>query len=106
MTNVPLRWRRWATNAMRRMFVFRSSFAETETLRQVLAHDIAVEELDRHVGVGEFLLEDVSDRGLARAGQPGEPDHYASVSIYLLHMNPFRRICNCRSGDGQTVVTS
>jgi hypothetical protein len=34
----------------------------------------------------------VGDSGLARAGKPGKPDHYASVSIYLLHMSPFQRI--------------
>src|SRR5665809_47791 len=69
--------------------------AETETFGKVLAHDVTVKQLDRHVCIGQLLLENVSDRGLSRTRKPSEPDHYTAVSIDLLHTNPFQGVVGC-----------
>ena len=46
---------------------------ETEPLRQVLAHLVAVEQLDPPAPLTQVLDQDLGDRALAGAREPGEP---------------------------------
>src|SRR4051794_10835782 len=52
---------------------------ETETLREVLADDVAVENLELRPSGAQLLHEQVRDRGLPRAREPGEPQAKAIV---------------------------
>src|SRR6478609_9606034 len=47
---------------------------EAETLREVRTDDVAVEVVDNEAAPLELRLDDVRDRGLACAGQAGEPE--------------------------------
>ena len=51
---------------MRRMFVSRSAFEKPEALGEVLAHLVAVEQLDLAAPGPELVDHDVRDRALAR----------------------------------------
>src|SRR5919106_4490299 len=59
---------------------------ESQPLREVLAHDVAVEDLYRYSRFEERLLNLVCNRRLARARQAGEPDDRASIPIRLFHL--------------------
>src|SRR5438552_1021479 len=52
-------------------------FREPEPFRQVLAHLVPVEPLDLATAALELGADDLGDRGLAGAGEPGEPERKA-----------------------------
>src|SRR5690606_25650318 len=59
--------------------------AEAESLGEVRANDVAVENLNLGTAVFELLLKNVGDGGLARTGQTGEPECKAFMChCYLL----------------------
>ena len=84
----PLRASRLATNPIRRMLMSRSSFENVEALREVLAHLVAVEQLDPVARVAQLRRPRCSAivllPGARQAGEPeaeaGQPSMAAQVT--------------------------
>ncbi len=49
------------------------------------AHDIPVEVLDGDARALELLADEIGDRRLARAGEPGEPEDDAAHFVWIPH---------------------
>ena len=81
----PLRESSSATNPMRLILVSRSFLAETEPLRKMRAHDVAVEDFDLRVALAKTLFENLGNRRFPGAGKAREPE----CETFMSHFEMF-----------------